>query len=358
MATSDAVRKFMAAVNKNYGGEVLAEGGKFKALNMARFSSGILSLDLALGGGWPFSRIALLAGMESTGKTLIATKACVGVEQYDHITKRHISTFAEDDAFYPGTALFVDSEGSFDLEWAVANGFNADHHVVARPQYSQQAIDIVSGAIEENLFDLILLDSIACMVPMEELEASSEDWQMGLAARLNNKAFRRWGGHLNKVSQGGRLGPCVICINQFRMNIGVVIGDPRVLPGGMQQKFNAAIIIYTKSGKYDEKPDSKKEMSSVKLSGVCHKNKTYIPKQNFSYDLSLKTTKDFTVGHIDNVKQLMDKGKKYGLIKAKGGKTVFGDDEFDTQRDLAARLSVSERLYGKLWRSILKAGIK
>ena len=354
--SASKVKEFMNMINKNYDGEVMAIGGKFKALNMARFSSGILSCDLALGGGWPYARIVLLAGMESTGKTLIAIKACTEVEKYDHVTKRHISLFKKGEGFTPGVALFIDAEGSYDLEWAVANGFNPDHHVVARPQYSQQAIDIVSGAIEENIFDLIILDSIACMVPMEELEASSEDWQMGLAARLNNKAFRRWGGYLNRVSQKGKLGPCVICINQFRMKIGVQFGDPRTLPGGMQQLFNSAIIVYTKSAKYDD--EGKKELSTVKLSGVCKKNKTYIPRQNFAYDLTLKNTSDLTIGEIDNIKQLMSYGKKYGLIKSVGGKTVFKEESFDTQKELAARLGVSERLYTTMWREILRAGIK
>jgi len=345
---------FIETVNSSYkGASVLQLGSNFRALNLARFSSGILSLDVALGGGWPFSKVCVIAGEYSTGKTLLALKAIAAVEEYDHVTKKH-KEYCDDDKFFKGRSLFVDSEGTLDIKWAIANGFDENHHVVARPEYSEQAIDIVTAAIQEDCFDLIVVDSIAAMTPSVEITESTEDWQMGLAARLNNKAFRRWNSSLNKMSQENNVGgACVLCLNQFRMKIGLSFGDPRVLPGGKGQEFNSVIIVYTKSQKYDD--TESKELGEVVLRGVVHKNKTYIPKQNFGFKLVLRTDDDVNKGTVDNVAQLLDLGRKHKLIVQRGGKTCFGKLETPTQKAFKERVAVSPVTQRQLWKSIVKA---
>ena len=352
---TNAVRDFIENVNKTYKGGVAEVGGRFEALSLARFSTGILSLDCALGGGWPFGRIAVNAGMESTGKTLMALKAMASVEEYDHETKQH-RDFVDDDKFTAGTALFVDVEGSFDPEWAASNGVTEGCHAVARPEYSEQAIDIVTAAIEENVFDLIIVDSLAALAPTKELEASSEDWQMGLSARLINKAMRKWVGKINKVSTATGTAPFLMCLNQFRINIGQFVGDPRVLPGGKGQQFASSIILYTKSPDYQ---DSKtKEMSHVKLSGTIQKNKTYVPRMNFSYSVHLQDDEDGAKqGDVDNLKQMQSLGKKYGLIVVDGAKVYFGDKVYKTQKALMQDVANDPEMYRLMWRSIVKAAV-
>lgn len=352
--TTKAVKDFIENVNKTYKGGVVEVGGNFGALSLARFSSGILSLDCALGGGWPFGRIGIIAGMESTGKTLEAIKAMVEVQKYDHDTKMH-KDFVDDDKFTPGTALFVDVEGSFDVEWAKANGFDDSHHIVARPEYSEQAIDIVTTAVEEGVFDLIIIDSLAALAPTKELEASSEEWQMGLAARLINKAMRKWVGKINKASTHRGTAPLLLCLNQFRINIGQFMGDPRTLPGGKGQLFAASIILYTKSPDYQDSKD--KELAKVKLAGTVQKNKTYVPKVNFTYALHLKDEEGAKKGDIDNLKQMQALGKKYGLIVVDGGKVSFGDHVFKTQKALMEEVASDPTLFRSMWRSIVKASV-
>lgn len=353
LTPKERVQAFMSEINKTYDSGVVKEGGKFDALKTPRFSSGILSLDLALGGGWPFGRIGIVAGEFSTGKTLLTIKAMNEVTKFDHVTKKH-RDFVKPEEFTPGTALFVDMESTFDPEWAKANGWDETAHVVARPEYSAQAIDIITKAVQDNVFDLIILDSIAAMTPSKEIEESSEDWQMGLAARENNKAFRKWVAALNKHSQNSASpGPFLLCLNQFRMKIGLMFGDPRTLPGGKGQEFAASIIMYTKSAEYDDSKD--KELSQVTLSGTFRKNKTYVPKMNFAYDLGLKDSEDLKKGEVDNLKQLMVFGKKYNLIVVEGGEVRFGRNVFKTQRELRERLEASPQLYRSLWMSIVKA---
>jgi recombination protein RecA len=348
----EKVQDFIAKINKTYDGGVCELGGKFKALRLRRFSSGILSLDCALGGGWPFGRISIIAGEYSTGKTLIALKAIEQVENYDHNTKLHVSQ-VDPESFEPGRALFVDLEGSFDLDWSVANGFNADHHVVARPEYAEQAVDIVTDAIRQDLFDLIVVDSIANMTPTAEIEESTEDWQMGLAARLINKAMRRWNASLNRLSQGKTgAAPLVMCLNQFRLKIGVMYGDPRTLPGGKGQEFCSSVILYTKSPKIEDGED--KETAFVEMSGTTHKNKTYVPKLNYSFKMSLKDQPDWAVGQVDNMKQLLKFGKQSGAIVVDKNKVTCGEIVTKTQKELVEILLVNAVAKTQLWHDILR----
>ena len=348
---SDKLKDFISKINSAYEGNVCEVGGNFKALKLKRFSSGILSLDCALGGGWPFGRIAMIAGEYSTGKTLMALKAIEKVEEYDHVTKLHYSQ-VDPEKFESGRALFIDLEGSFDLEWAKKNGFNDEHHVVARPEYSEQAVDIVTSAIRDDLFDLIVVDSIANMTPTSEIEESTESWQMGLAARLINKAMRRWNASLNLVSQEAEgAGPLLLCLNQFRLKIGVMYGDPRTLPGGKGQEFCSSIIVYTKSGKIEDGDD--KETAFVEMGGTTHKNKTYVPKLNYSFKMALKDQPDWIAGQVDNHKQLLKLGKQTGAIQIEKNKVICGDIITKTQKELMQKILSEPQLEKLLWQEIL-----
>lgn len=345
-----SVESFIDAINKTYDSQVLTYGGKFEALKVQRFSTGILSLDVASGGGWPFGRVVIIAGEESTGKTLQLIKASNSVYYYDHFTKKHLTLVENEDAFEPGTSLIVDVEGTWDADWAIANGFDDSHHVVARVEHAEQAIDVVTKAISDNVFDLICVDSLAAFAPTKEIEDSAEDWQMGLSARLINKGMRKWNSQLNKVSQHGTNGPCVICLNQFRIKIGQFFGDPRVLPGGRAQRFVASIIGYTKSPNYGDGDLS--ELSEVTLGGVLTKNKVYVPRKNYAYKLGLRGPDK---GKIDNIDQMMTLGKKYKLINVTKSKVSFGKREFKTQKEMQGMLEASQAFQLSLWRSIVKA---
>ena len=351
------IQEWIDRINKNYGGkdggELAGHGSKFPYLGIRRFSTGILSLDIALGGGWPFGRMVLNVGVESTGKTLDSIKACVSVENYDHHTKLHRSR-CEKELFTPGRALFIDAEGDFDPDWAESHGFNLDWHVIVRPEYGEQVIDIVADAISSNRFSLIVVDSIEAICPATEVEGSAEDWNMGLKARMVNKGINRWRSLLNGRIIRNELGPALLCTNQFRIDIKALPHtDNRTIPGGKNQIFASSIIIYKRPPKYED--SERTERAFVELGGSTRKNKTYIPKQEFNYKMHLTGGDGEKTGDINNVEQMEMFGKKHDLIVKKGSKWVFGDHEFGTLKALKATLREEPEMYEMMWRSIVKA---
>ena len=228
---------------------------------------------------------------------------------------------------------------------------------MVRPETAEEAIDIVKVALNQQLFELIVVDSIAQLVPSTELELSSEDWQMGLAARLFNKAYRQWNATLSKRSCNMMgCGPTVIVLNQMRYKIGIVYGDPRTLPGGQQQIYCSSIILYTRSASYNSKEQA--DMESVELGGIVYKNKSYVPRQNYSFSLQLKNTAEAKAGQIDNEKQLVKRGKELRLvIKNAGTGYSFAGVEYRTLEELENACKNTEAIKFKLWRSVVAASV-
>ncbi len=348
-SSGDPRQDFIDRINKQYKGEIAHLGGTFP--HVRRFRSGALSLDLALGGGWPFGRICLLAGEWSTGKTLLTLRAMAQIQEYDHDTHLHFSQIPAGQDFTPGSALFVDMEGSFDAAWAIDNGVDLTQHVVTRPEYAEQAGDIITAAIQDNTFDLIILDSIAAMTPSKELEASMEEWQMGLGARLCNKCFRTWTSSMNAA---GAKAPTLLCLNQFRVDLGVKFGDPRTMPHGKMQTFASSVTIFMKTAKISDDP-AVGDSAIVEISGVTNKNKTYVPKLNFSFKMGLKDGDEYLKGEIDNITQLMKAVKRCGLMVAVKTKTVLLGEEFKTQKQIKEKLEKDEDYRTLIWTAVVNA---
>jgi RecA/RadA recombinase len=287
----------------------------------------------------------------------MAIEAAKAVMDYDHAT--HVKRDRVKGVFTPGRALFVDVEDSFDMEWALAHGWDDKWHHVAKPAHAEQAIDVVTSALDSNVFDLIIVDSIAALAPSKELEESTEDWQMGLGARLTNKAMRIWPAKLIEISQKSRSGgPVMLCMNQFRLKLGVMFGDPRTMPNGKGQEFAANIIVYTKSSKVID--DSKDDHGIGEYGGLVYKNKTFVSKCNYTYRMALKNLSDGTPkGQIDNTKQMMSLGKSMGLIvdaqppNPKGWQ--FGPTYFKTLKEIESRFETDPAFRTLMWRSVISA---
>lgn len=345
---------FRSKINKEAKAEVVATTDQsVSAGTLRRFSSGCLELDLALGGGWPFGRIVMDVGNESTGKTWKALKACQSILNYDHVTHKHKS-LVPTDQFTPCRALWLDAEGSFDISWSKLNGWDETWHCVAYPEYAEQAIDIVNMALRENLFDLIVVDSLAALIPSQELEESAEDFQVGLQARLLNKAMRKWVGSLNKLTQESSVGgACIYCLNQFRYKVGkaAMFGDPRTIPGGNAQRFAAAIIGYTESVKYDGTDDA--PGSIAKLGGHFKKNKTFVPNKEYDISMNLMENSKGPKGYVDNLAPLVKRLQQYGLLVKDGSKNVFAGRSWPTIKALIAEMDVDKNLQGLAWRSVV-----
>ena len=207
-------------INKAYGdGSIMRLGGT-ATLDVETISTGCLSLDMALGvGGVPKGRIVEVFGPESSGKTTLAL---------------HIVAECQKNG---GKAAFIDAENALDPEYAKNLGCNADDLLVSQPDSGEQALDILQKLLETAALDVIVVDSVAALVPKAELDGQIGDVTVGLQARLMSQALRKLSGPINKSRT------CVVFINQIREKIGVMFGSPETTPGGKALKFYSSVRL-------------------------------------------------------------------------------------------------------------------
>ena len=207
-------------INKEYGdGSIMRLGGT-ATLDVEAISTGCLSLDMALGvGGVPKGRIIEVFGPESSGKTTLAL---------------HIVAECQKNG---GKAAFFDAENALDPEYAKNLGCNAEDLLVSQPDSGEQALDILQKLLETAALDVIVIDSVAALVPKAELDGQIGDVTVGLQARLMSQALRKLSGPINKSRT------CVVFINQIREKIGVMFGSPETTPGGRALKFYSSVRL-------------------------------------------------------------------------------------------------------------------
>ena len=223
MATKNLEKALEAVqldINKEYGeGSIMRLGGTAN-LDVEAISTGCLSLDIALGvGGVPKGRIVEVFGPESSGKTTLAL---------------HIVAECQKNG---GKAAFIDAENALDPEYAKNLGCNSDDLLVSQPDSGEQALDILQKLLETAALDVIVIDSVAALVPKAELDGQIGDVTVGLQARLMSQALRKLSGPINKSRT------CVVFINQIREKIGVMFGSPETTPGGRALKFYSSVRL-------------------------------------------------------------------------------------------------------------------
>jgi len=209
----------MDQITKQFGdGSIMKLGDSHKA-DVELVSSGALSLDLALGGGYPKGRIIEIYGPESSGKTTLTLHAIAEVQKRG------------------GTAAFIDAEHALDPAYAKRLGVDTDNLLVSQPDNGEQALEIAETLVRSSAVDLVVVDSVAALVPQAEIDGDMGDSHMGLQARLMSQALRKLTGIINKSHT------TVIFINQIRMKIGVMFGNPETTTGGNALKFYASVRL-------------------------------------------------------------------------------------------------------------------
>jgi recombination protein RecA len=203
-------------ITKQFGDGSIMKLGDAHKVDVELVSSGSLSLDLALGGGYPKGRIIEIYGPESSGKTTLALHAIAEVQKKG------------------GTAAFIDAEHALDPAYAKKLGVDVANLLVSQPDNGEQALEIAETLVRSNAVDLVVVDSVAALVPQAEIEGDMGDSHMGLQARLMSQALRKLTGIINKSKS------TVIFINQIRMKIGVMFGNPETTTGGNALKFYAS----------------------------------------------------------------------------------------------------------------------
>ncbi len=216
---SKALGLAMDQITKQFGDGSIMKLGDAHRADVELISSGALSLDLALGGGYPKGRIIEIYGPESSGKTTLTLHAIAEIQKTG------------------GTAAFIDAEHALDPSYARKLGVDTDNLLVAQPDNGEQALEICETLVRSNAVDLIVVDSVAALVPQAEIEGDMGDSHMGLQARLMSQALRKLTGIINKSKA------TVIFINQIRMKIGVMFGNPETTTGGNALKFYASLRL-------------------------------------------------------------------------------------------------------------------
>ena len=216
---SQALDLAVEQIKKQFGQGSIMQLGDDHKIDVATFSTGSLGLDIALGGGLPKGRIIEVYGPESSGKTTLTLHAVAEIQKQG------------------GTAAFIDAEHALDPQYAGRIGVDVANLLVSQPDNGEQALEIVETLVRSNAVDLIVVDSVAALVPQAEIEGDMGDAHMGLQARLMSQALRKLTGVINKSK-------CtVIFINQLRMKIGVMFGNPETTTGGNALKFYASVRL-------------------------------------------------------------------------------------------------------------------
>jgi len=220
----EALRSALAQIEKNFGKGAIMRMGDQEAVKLPKVSSGSISIDLALGGGYPKGRIIEVYGPESSGKTTLCLHATAEFQKAG------------------GTVAFIDAEHALDPAYAAKVGVDIDNLLLSQPDSGEQALDICEALVRSGGVDLIVVDSVAALTPRAEIEGDMGDSHMGLQARLMSQALRKL------TATSAKMGTSIIFINQLRMKIGVMFGNPETTTGGNALKFYSSVRVEVRKG--------------------------------------------------------------------------------------------------------------
>ena len=381
MSRKEKLKRFAKTVQEHYGTKVVELG--MTTVEMPRLASGSLGLDIALGGGLPVGRLTMLYGAKSSGKTTTAYRIaalaqglCANClrrvdytlegegddrEQVGHCDchtsglfdpkkypdekladfKERIKGYAAN-SYEPFRVAVIDLEGSYDVKWARKLGLDESLILYARPDTAEEAIDLYDSLMRTGAVDLFILDSIAAMTPSKEVEESTEKWQQGLQARLVNKFCRKVQATANSIAREYGRAPTQIWINQIRMKIGVMFGNPETVPGGLGQGFATSVEVKLWANDFEKETftvSAKEKMdtaTSVRINFRTEKNKTAPPKRTGCYVMDLEN------GGIDDSKLIYSLAERFGEIEKVGSKWRLGCHEHKTKREMMDAMMTTE----------------
>lgn len=289
----------MEQITKQFGDGSIMKLGEAKKVDVELLPSGALSLDLALGGGYPKGRIIEIYGPESSGKTTLTLHAIAEIQKQG------------------GTAAFIDAEHALDPSYAKKLGVDTENLLVAQPDNGEQALEICETLVRSNAVDLIVVDSVAALTPQAEIDGDMGDSHMGLQARLMSQALRKLTGIINKSKA------TVIFINQIRMKIGVMFGNPETTTGGNALKFYASVRMDIR------------RISQIKVGEdvIGNRTKVKVVKNKIAPPFRIAEFDIMYNEGISRTGDILDLAVQHGIVAKAGAFYKYNDETIGQGRD-------------------------
>lgn len=312
-------------IEKQFGKGSIMKLGEAHATQVECIPTGSLSLDIALGGGIPKGRIIEIYGPESSGKTTLTLHAIAEIQKQG------------------GTAAFIDAEHALDPAYAKRLGVDVDNLLISQPDNGEQALEITETLVRSNAVDLIVVDSVAALVPRAEIEGDMGDSHMGLQARLMSQALRKLAGVINRSKA------TVIFINQIRMKIGVMFGNPETTTGGNALKFYASVRMdIRRTGQIKQGEDIIGNRTRVKIV----KNKIAPPFRQAEFDIM------YNQG-ISKSGDVIDLAVANGIVEKAGAWYAYKDEKIGQGREAAkAYLEENPKVLDTIAKQVAEAANK
>ena len=296
-----ALGNVLTQIERSFGQGSIMRLGEAQKLRVETISTGALTLDVALGGGLPKGRVIEIFGPESAGKTTLALHAIASIQAQG------------------GTAAFIDAEHALDPTYAAAIGVDISSLLVAQPDSGETALEIADQLVRSSAIDIVVIDSVAALVPRAEIEGEMGDSHMGLQARLMSQALRKITGNI------GKSGCTVIFLNQLRQKIGIIYGSSEVTTGGNALKFYASVRLDIRRVQTLKRGNDNFGMR-VRVNAV--KNKVAPPFRVAEFDIL------FSAG-IGSVGCIVDLAEQTGVIDRRGSWYSYQNENFAQGRDNA-----------------------
>jgi len=318
-----ALELALTHIEKEFGKGSIMKLGQDSKLEVAVIPTGSLALDLALGvGGLPRGRVIEIYGPEASGKTTLSLTAAAQAQKAG------------------GVAAMIDAEHAFDPTYAKKLGLNLDDLLISQPDTGEQALEITETLVRSNAVDIIIIDSVAALTPRAEIEGDMGDSHMGLHARLMSQALRKLTAAISKSKT------CVIFINQIRMKIGVMFGNPETTTGGRALKFYASVRLDIRR---IETLKSQEQIVGSRVRVKVAKNKVAPPFRQAEFDIM------YDEG-ISRESGILDLGIRHGLIQKSGAWITYNSEKLGQGRENARQfLKQNSKITGEIEKHIRQA---